>query len=158
VSAEARETTVVSESPARTEALGRAVGEALRPGDVIALDGDLGAGKTVFVRGLAVGAGAAPDAVRSPTFVLHHVYRGGRVVVHHLDCYRLGAEADLGAFDLDTLLDDGAVAVEWAEYAPSLGDLRPVRVRIDVLDHLRRRLTFRELPAHVAAALAAEVA
>lgn len=150
------EATVVTNSPERTEALGRALGGALRPGDVVALDGDLGAGKTVFVRGLAAGAGAAPDAVRSPTFVLHHVYRGGRVVLHHLDFYRLGSGADLGAFDLDTLLDDGAVAVEWAEYAQALANLHPVRVHIDVLDHMRRQLTFGGLPSHLASALAAE--
>jgi tRNA threonylcarbamoyladenosine biosynthesis protein TsaE len=148
-------TTVVSESPEQTEALGRALGAALRPGDLVALDGDLGAGKTVLVRGLAAGAGADPEAVRSPTFVLHHVYRGGHVVLHHLDCYRLGPGADLDALDLDTLLEHGAVAVEWADYAPRLAALRPVRVHIEVLDHTRRRITVEAAPAHLAAALAA---
>lgn len=148
-------TTVVTDSPAQTEAVGRALGAALRHGDLLALDGDLGAGKTVLVRGLAAGAGADPAAVRSPTFVLHHVYRGGHIVLHHLDCYRLGPGADLDALDLDTLLDEGAVAVEWADYAPRLMMHHPVRVHIDVLDHTRRRITVDAAPPHLAAALAA---
>jgi tRNA threonylcarbamoyladenosine biosynthesis protein TsaE len=148
-------TTVLSGSPAETEALGRVLGAVLRPGDLLALDGDLGAGKTVLVRGLAAGVGADPAAVRSPTFVLHHVYRGGQVVLHHLDCYRLGPGADLDALDLDWLLDHGAVAVEWAEYAPRLVGAHAVHLRIEVLDHTRRRIALAGLPAHLAAALAA---
>ena len=144
---------VVTESASATEALGRRLGVALRPGDVVALDGDLGAGKTVLVRGLAAGVGADPAAVRSPTFVLHHVHRGGRVVLHHLDCYRLGPGADLDALDLDGMAEEGAVAVEWAEYAPSLQRWAPVQVRIEVVDSSRRRITVSRAPAHLAAAL-----
>ena len=152
-------TTLLSDSPARTEALGHALGAALRPGDLLALDGDLGAGKTVLVRGLAEGAGADPAAVRSPTFVLHHVYRGGQVVLHHLDCYRLGPGADLDALDLDGLLEEGAVAVEWAEYAPHLGEAaHPVRIHIEVVDAQRRRVTLSQVPTHLAAALDAVAA
>ena len=170
------EISVVTSSAAETEALGRRLGAVLRSGDVIALDGDLGAGKTVFVRGLAAGAGADATAVRSPTFVLHHVYRGGRVVLHHLDCYRLGPGADLDALDVEGLVERGAVAVEWAEYAPGLPSLRPVRVQIDLAEadpsetkvpaeapsgairrlegsRTRRRITLRHLPAHLAEAL-----
>ncbi len=148
-----RAMTLVSESPADTEELGRRLGAALRVGDLVGLDGDLGAGKTVFVRGLATGTGADPAAVRSPTFVLHHVYRGERVVLHHLDFYRLGPGADLDALDLDTLLDGGAVAVEWAEYAPHLGGGEAVRLHLEVVDQTRRRITVDRLPAHLAAAL-----
>ena len=144
--------TVVTATPEQTEALGRAIGAALRPGDVLALDGDLGAGKTVLVRGLAAGAGADAAAVRSPTFVLHHVHRGGRVVLHHLDFYRLGPGADLDALDLDGLADEGAVAVEWAEYAPSLERFQPMHVRIEVLDRSRRRIEIGGIPLHLAAA------
>jgi tRNA threonylcarbamoyladenosine biosynthesis protein TsaE len=146
--------TVVSESPQQTEALGRALGAGLRAGDLLALHGDLGAGKTVLVRGLAAGVGADAGAVRSPTFVLHHVYRGGRVVLHHLDCYRLGPGADMDTLDLDTMLDQGAVAVEWAEYAPVLAWLHPVHVRLEVLDEQRRRISVEDLPPHLATALA----
>ena len=102
-------------SPDQTEAVGRALGAVLQPGDLVTLEGVLGAGKTVFVRGLAAGIGVDPMVVRSPTFVLHHVYRGGRIPFHHIDLYRLEGTADLGvAIDIDELLEDGAVAVEWA--------------------------------------------
>jgi tRNA threonylcarbamoyladenosine biosynthesis protein TsaE len=144
---------LLSESPQQTEAFGRALGAAVRRGDVLALDGDLGAGKTVLVRGLAAGAGADPAAVRSPTFVLHHVHRG-RVRLHHLDFYRLGRGASLDALDLDTLAGDGAVAVEWAEYAPSLQRFAPTHLRIEVLDRSRRRIEVRDAPDHLAAAVA----
>jgi tRNA threonylcarbamoyladenosine biosynthesis protein TsaE len=147
---------LVTDSPLQTEALGRTLGAALRTGDVLALDGDLGAGKTVLVRGLAEGSGADPLAVRSPSFVLHHVYRGTRVLLHHLDCYRLGPSADLGALDVDALAEEGALAVEWASYAPALRDLNAVQVHIEVLDTTHRRITLHQLPPHLAAALEAQ--
>ena len=114
-----------------TLALGERLGAALLPGDLLTLTGPLGAGKTVFVRGLAVGAGADPRVVRSPTFVLHHVYRGRRLRLDHIDLYRLGEGADVRFLDIEGLLDEGAVAVEWGE----LSDLRrfgPARINIDV--------------------------
>lgn len=110
-------------------ALGERLGTALLPGDLLALSGPLGAGKTVLVRGIAQGLGADPRVVRSPTFVLHHVYPTSPPL-HHIDLYRLGDGADVTFLDLDGLLEDGAVAVEWAE----LADLRrfdPVRISID---------------------------
>ena len=112
-----------------TVALGERIGAALLPGDLLALSGPLGAGKTVLVRGIAQGLGADPRVVRSPTFVLHHVYPTS-LPLHHIDLYRLGADADITFLDLDGLLEDGAVAVEWGE----LADLRrfdPARVSID---------------------------
>jgi tRNA threonylcarbamoyladenosine biosynthesis protein TsaE len=144
---------LLSDSPLRTEAIGRSLGTALRRGDVLALDGDLGAGKTVLVRGLADGAGADPLGVRSPTFVLHHVYRGTRVTLHHVDLYRLGEQAGLDALDVDTLVEDGALAVEWAGYAPQLDALGATHVHIEALDATHRRITLRGLPAHLRAAL-----
>ncbi len=137
-------TTVVerhSGSAADTLALGQALSAGLRPGDLIVLDGDLGAGKTVFVKGLAAGLGYDVDAVRSPTFVFHHRYPAARLMLHHLDCYRLGPSADLGFLDLEDLLADAAVVIEWGSWAdvapwPSLrvaiavgaGDERSVRL------------------------------
>ena len=112
-----------------TVALGERIGTALLPGDLLALSGPLGAGKTVLVRGIAQGLGADPRVVRSPTFVLHHVYPTS-LALHHIDLYRLGADADVTFLDLDGLLEDGAVAVEWGE----LADLRrfdPVSISID---------------------------
>lgn len=114
-----------------THALGHALGIVLRPGDLLALDGDLGAGKTTLVRGVAAGMGLDGRDVRSPTYVLHHVYRAGGITLHHVDAYRLGRGADLrGEIDLEALLADGVVAVEWAEYA-DLHGLGAVGLRLD---------------------------
>lgn len=112
---------VVSRGVEETEALGARLGRVLRSGDLLDLRGPLGAGKTCFVRGLATGLGADPVTVRSPTFVLHHVYRAPALTLHHIDLYRLGEGTGLDVLDLDTLLDGGAVAVEWGDYA----DLAP---------------------------------
>ena len=123
-----------------TVALGRALGAALQRGDLLALDGDLGAGKTTLVRGLAAGLGADPEEVRSPTFVLAHVYRGGRLPLGHLDAYRLGPGADLAALGIDDLLDAGAVAVEWAAWARL--DAEPAAaITLEVVSERSRRAT-----------------
>ena len=103
-----------------TEALAARLSAGLRPGDLVALDGPLGAGKTVFVRGLAAGLGVDATVVKSPTFVLHHVY-GSPPRLHHLDLYRLGPGARIELLDLDTLLESAPAAVEWAGCA----DLEP---------------------------------
>jgi tRNA threonylcarbamoyladenosine biosynthesis protein TsaE len=117
---------------AETEALGRALGARLRCGDLLALRGELGAGKTTLVRGVAAGMGIDPAAVRSPTFALHHVYCGGAHTLHHLDAFRLGPGADLRTeVDLEALLVAGVVVVEWAEYLP-LSDLTPAELRLEV--------------------------
>ena len=87
----------------------------LRAGAVLLLEGDLGAGKTAFVRGLAEGLGVDPGEVSSPTFTLVHEYRGGRLPLIHVDLYRLDrADLDEIGLDLD-LADQGVVAVEWPE-------------------------------------------
>jgi tRNA threonylcarbamoyladenosine biosynthesis protein TsaE len=134
-----------------TVALGERIGTALLPGDLLALSGPLGAGKTVLVRGIAQGLGADPRVVRSPTFVLHHVYPTSPPL-HHLDLYRLGDGADVTVLDLEGLLEEGAVAVEWAEFA----DLRrfdPVRISIDSDPAGGRRCVLGSgAPARVAAA------
>jgi len=86
----------------------------LRPGDVVALEGDLGAGKTQFVRGLVQGLGGASRAVSSPTFVLLNIYDTPKMKVYHLDAYRIGGEDDLEAIGFSELLEqDGLVVIEW---------------------------------------------
>ena len=102
-----------SGSEAETLALGERLGRCLRAGDAVALDGPLGAGKTVLVRGLVAGAGAV-GAVRSPTFVLHAVHPGP-LPVHHLDLYRLAPSLYPRTLGLDEMLETGAALVEWAE-------------------------------------------
>lgn len=96
-----------------TSAAGERLAKRLSTGDVLLLHGDLGAGKTAFVRGLARGLGAAPEDVTSPTFTIIQEYRG-RVTLQHVDLYRLrpAEVADLGLEDLN---QDAVVAVEWAE-------------------------------------------
>lgn len=115
---------------ANTLAFGERLGTRVEAGDLILLCGPLGAGKTVLVRGIATGMGIDPAVVRSPTFVLHHVYRAGPRVLHHLDLYRLGPHADIRLLDIDEMLESGGVVVvEWGEHA----DLRTAtQVRLDV--------------------------
>jgi tRNA threonylcarbamoyladenosine biosynthesis protein TsaE len=126
-------------SDEETAAVGRALGETLAPGAVIHLFGDLGAGKTVFVRGLASGLGIDPDEVSSPTFTLIQEYRAqGRHPLFHVDLYRLaGAEVDdLG---LDALAAEGIVAIEWANRLPA-SQPHAIVVRIDDEGDDRRRV------------------
>jgi tRNA threonylcarbamoyladenosine biosynthesis protein TsaE len=102
-----------------TEAAGASLGASLAPGDVIALVGELGAGKTSFVRGVARGAGASPSLVASPTFAICHEY-AGPILLLHLDLYRLDRERELDDLGFDDMLDrPGAAAlIEWADRYP----------------------------------------
>jgi tRNA threonylcarbamoyladenosine biosynthesis protein TsaE len=121
-------------SEAETLALGERIGTRVEPGDLLLLSGQLGAGKTVLVRGIAAGMGMDPTLVRSPTFVLHHVYRAGSKVLHHLDLYRLGSGADIRLLDIDEMLDSGGVVVvEWGEHAARERDA-PASLSIDIDD------------------------
>ena len=105
----------ITNSPAETEAIGAALGKILKPGTVIAYQGDLGAGKTAFTRGLAKGLGA-DDMVTSPTYTIVNEYLGGRCPLFHFDMYRLASSDDLWDIGWDDYLDRGGVcAVEWSE-------------------------------------------
>jgi tRNA threonylcarbamoyladenosine biosynthesis protein TsaE len=108
----------IAETAEATRAVGVEFVGNLKPGDVVALIGDLGAGKTEFVKGLAAGLGS-PVTVTSPTFTLIHEYRGGRVPLYHMDFYRLtsGSELDEIGFD-DYLGESGICAIEWANRFP----------------------------------------
>jgi len=104
-----------SESENDTRAIAVKLAGDLIAGSVLLLSGDLGAGKTAFVRGLAEGLGISSDEVTSPTFTLVHEYRGGRLPLIHVDLYRLD-RADLDEIGLDDdLAARGVVAIEWAE-------------------------------------------
>ena len=106
---------ILSTSEPETEAAGERIAASLESGDVLLLHGQLGAGKTAFVRGLARGLGAPPDDVSSPTFTLIQEYRGGRLPLFHVDLYRL-ASAEVDDLGLDELISGRAVvAIEWAE-------------------------------------------
>lgn len=106
----------VVHSVAEMEALGASMGRAMASGTVLGLSGDLGSGKTAFVRGLAHGVGSEAR-VHSPTFALMNEYAGGRCVVHHLDLYRLSGATDVRAAGLEEYLvrPQGITAVEWIE-------------------------------------------
>lgn len=98
------------------EELGREVGHSVEPPELLLLSGDLGAGKTLFVRGLAAGLGADPDDVSSPTFSLVNRYDGGRSRLYHLDLYRLRGAKDALDLGLEEILDERAiVAIEWPD-------------------------------------------
>ena len=131
---------VSTSSVAETEACAAALAERLRPGDILLLSGDLGAGKTAFVRGLAAGLGLDAETVTSPTFSLVHEHRGGRLDLFHVDLYRLRAvdPADLGLHELGA--GAGVLAVEWPErLAHDLG--ATMTVRIEMTGESERRIT-----------------
>ena len=109
---------VTTHSEAETSAVGSDLAGSLTAGSVVLLTGDLGAGKTAFVRGLAAGLGIDPEAVSSPTFTLIQEYRGGRLPLHHVDLYRLRSIEvdDLGLDELT--LEAGVTAIEWPDRLP----------------------------------------
>jgi tRNA threonylcarbamoyladenosine biosynthesis protein TsaE len=119
---------VYTQSEAETIAAGRSLAGTLQPGDVVLLSGALGAGKTVFVRGLAEGLGANPTEVTSPTFTLIQEYRAPRLTLYHVDLYRLEPKEvdDLGLDEL--LAQEGIMVLEWPERLP-----RPIHGAIEVM-------------------------
>jgi tRNA threonylcarbamoyladenosine biosynthesis protein TsaE len=132
---------MVTATPAETEAAAARLARHVGPGDLLLLRGEMGAGKTTFVRGLARGLGVSGD-VLSPTFQLVRLY-AGPVPLAHVDVYRLEAGAGLDDLGLDELLDQGAVVVEWGDRLREPG---AVRLAIEVLDERRRRLRIEEAP------------
>jgi tRNA threonylcarbamoyladenosine biosynthesis protein TsaE len=118
-----------------TRELGAAIADLLRPGDVILLAGDLGAGKTAFVQGLGLGLGVA-EQITSPTFTLVGEYHG-RLPLHHVDVYRLERPEEVFDLALPELLEDGVTAVEWGELIrPALGsDYLQLSLRFADPDH-----------------------
>jgi tRNA threonylcarbamoyladenosine biosynthesis protein TsaE len=112
--------TVFSLSEEETLDFGRGLGRALKGGELLLLQGDLGYGKTVFARGVATALGIPPEEVTSPSFTLVHEYKGGRVPLFHLDLYRLETpEEDVGALGIEEILAAGGVVlVEWGEKLP----------------------------------------
>jgi tRNA threonylcarbamoyladenosine biosynthesis protein TsaE len=110
--------TFISNSPAETEAIGERLAAEIDAGSVFALTGDLGSGKTLFVKGLVAGLGSSAD-VTSPTFTILHEYRGGRVSVYHFDFFRLEDRQSVARLGLDDyFFGDGVSVIEWADRFP----------------------------------------
>lgn len=123
--------TITTRSPEETFELGRDLAASLKKGDVLALTGDLGAGKTHLVKGIAAGLGIAQEAT-SPTFTLIHEYAGGRLRLFHIDLYRLETADEALGIGLDEYLGgNGVTIIEWADKFPELlpADTRWVRIR-----------------------------
>ena len=136
--------TFISHSPADTEALGEKFGRAAQRGWVIALSGDLGAGKTQFVRGLARGL-EIPARVHSPTFTLVNEYGAGRLKLFHLDLYRLETAAQIVSAGVEEFFQpDGVSVIEWAERIYDLRftiyDLKTVK--IEIVDDTERKIIY----------------
>ena len=130
----------VTASEEETQAVARELSATLRAGDVLLVSGDLGAGKTTFVRGLAEGLGINPREVSSPTFTIVHEYRGNGLTLYHADLYRLerAATDDLGLEEIG--VKDGVLAIEWPDRLSH--ELPGARlVRLEVVNDSSRRIT-----------------
>lgn len=138
--------TLTTKSPEETRKIGRILGELCRPGDWIGLTGELGAGKTCLVTGLARGLGV-PEGyqVTSPTFIIHQIYPG-RLELHHLDLYRIHEPAELIELGYQELLEgEGVCAVEWCEQVPGAIPDAGVIVRLEIEDETNRAVEISEI-------------
>lgn len=132
---------LVSRSPAETRAIGVTLGDLARPGDTFLLRGDLGAGKTTLVQGIAAGLGARAR-VTSPTFILVNEYRG-RLPLYHVDLYRLASAESVATIGLEDYLEgDGVAAIEWPERAMDLVPEEHLEITLEHAGEERRRLRF----------------
>ena len=132
----------LSRSPEQTRQLGTRLGASLQTGDVICLQGDLGAGKTTIVQGIAQGWGSV-DAVSSPTFILVNMYRdAGQGRLFHLDAYRLDSELEAEELDLHAMLAQGPLIIEWPERMQSLIPAENLWVKLDHVEQAEREMKF----------------
>jgi tRNA threonylcarbamoyladenosine biosynthesis protein TsaE len=136
-------TRITTHSEFETSAVGRELAATLSAGDVVLLYGDLGAGKTAFVRGLADGLGVAPAEVSSPTFTLVQEYRGGRVTLVHVDLYRLNDPREIDDLGLDEMAAGAVLTIEWADKLPN-GWPDAIEVRLDHGDGDSRNLAIND--------------
>ena len=135
----------ISRSPQQTQRLGRRLGGLLKPGDLVAMSGDLGSGKTTFVQGIAQGWGAT-DSVSSPTFVLINSYRrpDGQQL-HHMDAYRIDSALEAEDLDIEALLTTGPLLVEWAERISTALPEERLTIQMSWMADEQRNLVFTPL-------------
>ena len=132
----------ISKSVADTEAIAAKLADSLQPNDVVALEGELGAGKTQFVRGLVKALGGDGRAVSSPTFVLLNVYKTPLLAVYHLDAYRVGGAEDFSSIGFGELLEqNGIVVVEWPSRVKDILPPRRINVTFEITGKTRRKIT-----------------
>ena len=132
-----------SRSPEQTRRIGMRLGGALQAGDVICLQGDLGAGKTTFVQGVALGWGSQ-DAVSSPTFIIVNMYRrGDQARLFHMDAYRLDSTLEAEELDLDAMLAQGALLIEWPERMEGLVPAERLWIQLEPVDGEERKMNFK---------------
>ncbi len=146
--------TVETNSPGETKSLGKKIGPNLKSGDIIALIGELGAGKTCLAQGLALGLGVSPkDYVASPSFVLVKEYRG-RLPVYHIDLFRIKNTEELESLGWEEYLyGEGVSIIEWAERAGKLMPPEYLRIELDILGSQRRRISLKASGEHYQAVL-----
>jgi len=135
--------TIETDSPETTQAAAARLSALLRPGDVLCLRGDLGAGKTTFTRGLVAALGAPAQLVTSPTFTLLHEYRGGRLPVLHADAYRLTGPADLEGIGLaeEMARGEAVTVLEWPERVEAALPAERLDIALEEAGDDRRHLT-----------------
>ena len=134
---------VFSRSPEQTRQIGMRLGGALRAGDVLCLQGDLGAGKTTFVQGIAHGWGSL-DSVSSPTFIIVNVYRrGDEARLFHMDAYRLDSAPEAEELDLDSMLSQGPLLIEWPERMDGLIPPEHLWISLEPVAQEEREMRFR---------------
>jgi tRNA threonylcarbamoyladenosine biosynthesis protein TsaE len=137
-----RKQTVITASPQETIEFAKRFAAGVKPGTVLCLEGQLGSGKTTFIKGLAEGLGLKrPDQVKSPTFVLMHIYKT-QTPLYHFDCYRLNSLEELENIGFQDFVNDphAISCVEWAEKAASLIPAIARHIRFEILDPSKRRI------------------
>jgi len=142
---------ITTNSAEETIELGRKIGEQLKGGEVLAIVGNLGAGKTHLIKGIAAGAGAEDcSKVNSPTFVMVNEY-SGRLEIYHIDAYRVESISEFEMLGFDDFCHPGSVVlIEWADkVANALVGGNPIRVELQHVDRSRRRILIANLPDHI---------
>ncbi|AQQ08579.1 ADP-binding protein [Sedimentisphaera cyanobacteriorum] len=143
---------MITSNVAETIDIGRKIGERLKGGEIFAITGDLGTGKTHFIKGIASGCceGEAPEKTTSPTFVLVNEYEG-RLMIYHIDAYRLESEKEFENLGFDDMINENSVVlIEWADkVAGCIADTNPIKVSLQHISETERRLSFSNMPDYI---------
>lgn len=132
----------ITNSLKETQELASKIAKKLKPSSIIAFQGELGAGKTSFIQGLALGLGIKKNYyVNSPTFTILNIYKGGKMPLYHYDWYRLGSDGEAADLGLEEYFDGkGVTVIEWAEKFPNLLPERTIWIKMEVKGELSREI------------------